>query len=77
MTTHAPSALRRRAVAAPMPAPPPVTNAIRVASALGGGIRRNFCSSSSQYSIRNFSSSEIGAYVDTDSAPRMTLIALI
>ena len=39
-------------------------------------MRRSFCSSSSQYSIRNFSASGMGAYVDTDSAPRITLMAL-
>ena len=56
-TTQAPSAASRRAVAAPMPEPPPVTSATRVASGLGAGIRRSLASSSSQYSMRNFSDS--------------------
>ncbi len=59
-----------------MPLPAPVTSATRVASGLGFGIRRSLASSSAQYSMRNFSDSSIGAYVDTDSAPRITLIAL-
>ena len=75
-TTQAPSAASRRAVAAPMPEPPPVTNAMRVASGLGGGMRRSLASSSSQYSMRNFSDSGIGAYADSASAPRITLMAL-
>ena len=53
-----------------------MTNATRVASALGLGIRWSFASSSAQYSIRNFSRSSIGAYVDNASAPRITLMAL-
>ena len=60
MTTHAPSAASRCAVARPMPEPPPVTSATRVASGLGLGRRRSLASSSSQYSIRNFSLSGIG-----------------
>ena len=75
-TTHAPSAARRSAIALPMPEPPPVTNATRVASGFAFGSRWSFASSSAQYSIRNFSDSGIGAYVDRASAPRMTLIAL-
>ena len=59
-TTHAPSAASRCAVARPMPDPPPVTSATRVASGLGPGRRRSLASSSSQYSIRNFSLSGIG-----------------
>src|SRR6478735_1149042 len=47
---------------------------VRTAELLG--IRRSLASSSSQYSMRNFSDSSIGAYVDTASAPRITLIAL-
>ena len=76
MTTHAPSAASLVAIALPMPLAAPVTRAIRVASGLGLGIRCSFASSSAQYSIRNFSASSIGAYVETPSAPRMTLIAL-
>ncbi len=63
-------------MARPIPDPPPVTNATRVASGFGFGIRASFASSRAQYSIRNFSDSSIGAYVETDSAPRITLIAL-
>ena len=59
-----------------MPEPPPVTNAMRVASGGGAGIRRSLASSSDQYSMRNFSASSIGAYVDTEEAPRITLMAL-
>ena len=44
-----------------MPEPPPVTNAIRVASGFGFGIRCSLASSSAQYSMRNFSDSSIGA----------------
>ena len=60
-----------------MPDPPPVTNATRAASGLGLGIRRSLASSRAQYSIRNFSDSVIGAYVETASAPCITLIALM
>ena len=59
-----------------MPLAAPVTSAMRAACRFGGGIRWSFASSSTQYSIRNFSLSEIGVYVETDSAPRITLIAL-
>ena len=59
-----------------MPDAAPVTNAIRAGSGFGSGIRWSFASSSAQYSIRNFSASSIGAYVETPSAPRITLIAL-
>ena len=76
MTTQAPSAASRLAVALPMPEAAPVTRAIRVASGLGFGIRWSLASSSAQYSMRNFSASSIGAYVDSPSAPRITLIAL-
>ena len=76
MTTHAPSAASRVAMALPMPEAAPVTSAIRVASGFGLGIRCSLASSSAQYSIRNFSLSSIGAYVDRPSAPRITLIAL-
>ena len=75
-TTHAPSAASRSAMARPMPDPAPVTSAIRVASGLGLGSRASLASSRAQYSIRNFSDSSIGAYVDRASAPRITLIAL-
>ena len=75
-TTHAPSAARRWAIARPIPEPAPVTSATRVASGFGFGSRASLASSSAQYSIRNFSASAIGAYVDTASAPRITLIAL-
>ncbi len=47
-----------------MPEAAPVTSAIRVASGFGAGIRWSLASSSAQYSIRNFSDSSIGAYVD-------------
>ena len=63
-------------MARPIPEPPPVTNATRLASGFGAGIRRSFASSSAQYSMRNFSASSIGAYRDTASAPRITLMAL-
>lgn len=62
-------------MAFPIPLPAPVTRATRVASGLGAGIRRSLASSSDQYSMRNFSDSSMGAYEDTDSAPRITLIA--
>ena len=61
MTTHAPSAASRSAMALPMPEPAPVTSAMRVARALGFGIRASLASSSAQYSMRNFSASSIGA----------------
>jgi hypothetical protein len=48
-------------MARPIPEPPPVTSAMRVASGLGSGIRASLASSSAQYSIRNFSASSIGA----------------
>ena len=48
-------------VSTPIPEPPPVTSATRVASGFGVGLRRSFASSSSQYSMRNFSASSIGA----------------
>ena len=76
MTTQAPSAASFSAVALPIPEAAPVTSAIRVASGLGFGIRWSLASSSAQYSMRNFSASSIGAYVDSPSAPRITLIAL-
>jgi hypothetical protein len=60
-TTQAPSAASRRAMARPIPEPPPVTSAIRLASGRGFGRRRSLASSRSQYSIRNFSASLIGA----------------
>ncbi len=53
-----------------------MTSAIRVASGFGFGIRWSLASSSAQYSMRNFSASSIGAYVESPSAPRITLIAL-
>ena len=53
-----------------------MTSAMRVASGLGFGIRWSLASSSAQYSMRNFSDSSIGAYVERPSAPRITLIAL-
>jgi hypothetical protein len=62
-------------MARPIPEAPPVTRATREASGLGLGIRASLASSSAQYSIRNFSLSGIGAYVETDSAPPITLIA--
>ena len=64
------------AIARPMPDAAPVTSATRVASGFGFGIRASLASSSAQYSMRNFSLSSIGAYVETASAPRITLIAL-
>ena len=76
ITTQAPSAASRFAVALPIPPAAPVTRAIRVASGFGFGIRASLASSSAQYSIRNFSASSIGAYVESPSAPRITLIAL-
>ena len=63
-------------MARPIPDPAPVTRATRAASGLGRGSRASFASSSAQYSIRNFSDSGIGVYVDRASAPRMTLMAL-
>ncbi len=61
MTTHAPSAARRVAMALPMPDAAPVTSAMRVAWDFGLGSRASLASSSAQYSIRNFSASSIGA----------------
>ncbi len=61
MTTQAPSAASRVAMALPMPDAAPVTRAIRDASGLGFGIRASLASSSAQYSILNFSDSSIGA----------------
>ena len=61
MTTQAPSAASRVAMALPMPDAAPVTSAIRVASGLGLGMRASLASSSAQYSMRNFSASSIGA----------------
>ena len=75
-TTQAPSAASRWAIALPIPEPAPVTKATFVASGRGFGRRASLASSSAQYSIRNFSASGIGAYVESDSAPRITLIAL-
>ena len=60
-TTQAPSAANRSAVAFPRPEAAPVTRAIRLASGFGLGARLSFASSRSQYSIRNFSDSAIGA----------------
>ena len=60
-TTQAPSAARRKAVALPRPEAAPVTSAIRPASGFGLGARFNLASSRSQYSMRNFSDSIIGA----------------
>ena len=65
------------AVAFPSPDAAPVTNAMRPASGFGFGARFNFASSRSQYSIRNFSDSSIGEYLDNASDPRITLIAFI
>ena len=76
ITTQAPSAASRWAMALPIPEAAPVTSAIRVANGLGFGIRCSLASSSAQYSILNFSDSSIGAYVERPSAPRITLIAL-
>ena len=76
MTTQAPSAASRVAMALPIPDAAPVTSAIRVASGLGLGMRASLASSSAQYSMRNFSASSIGAYVEIASAPRITLMAL-
>ena len=64
------------AIALPMPEAAPVTNATRVACDFGFGIRCSLASSSAQYSMRNFSASLIGWYVDSASAPRITLMAL-
>ncbi len=61
MTTAAPSAARRFAIALPMPDAAPVTSAMRVASGFGAGIRWSLASSSAQYSMRNFSASSMGA----------------
>ena len=61
ITTQAPSAARRVAIALPMPEAAPVTSAMRVAWLFGFGSRCSFASSSAQYSIRNFSASSIGA----------------
>ena len=64
-------------MARPMPDAAPVTRATRPCSAGAGGRIRSLRSSSSQYSMRNFSWSSIGGYADTASAPRITLIALM
>ena len=63
-------------MALPIPDAAPVTNAIRPWWVLGFGMRCSLASSSAQYSMRNFSASEIGEYVESASAPRITLIAL-
>ncbi|MNI80945.1 hypothetical protein D3C73_1375170 [compost metagenome] len=60
-----------------MPDAAPVTNAMRVAWDLGLSMRASLASSSAQYSMRNFSDSSIGAYVEIASAPRITLMALM
>lgn len=60
MTTHAPSAASRVAMALPMPEAAPVTSAMRPACGFGFGIRWSFASSSAQYSIANFSASLMG-----------------
>jgi len=61
MTTQAPSAASRVAMALPIPDAAPVTRAMRVASGFGFGRRASLASSSAQYSIRNFSLSSMGA----------------
>ena len=61
MTTQAPSAASRVAMALPMPDAAPVTSATRVACDFGFGIRCSLASSRAQYSMRNFSRSSIGA----------------
>ncbi len=60
MTTQAPSARRRFAVAPPMPPAPPVTRAMRPSRLFGFGIRWSFASSSRQYSMSKASCSGIG-----------------
>ena len=65
MTTQAPSAASLAAMALPIPDAAPVTSAMRVASGLGAGIRCSLASSSAQYSMRNFSDSSMGAYVES------------
>ena len=77
ITTQAPSAASFSAVALPMPEAAPVTRATRVARGFGFGIRWSLASSSAQYSMRKFSASSMGAYVESPSAPRITLIALM
>jgi hypothetical protein len=69
ITTHAPSAARRAAVALPMPDAAPVTSAMRVASGFGLGRRASLAFSSAQYSMRNFSLPPMGLYADSASAP--------
>ena len=59
--TTAPSSRRRTAMARPIPEPAPVTSAIFPVRGLGLGRRWSLRSSSTQYSMRNFSASEIGA----------------
>ena len=46
------------------------------ANGFGAGRRLSLSSSSCQYSTANFSASPIGAYRETPSAPRITLMAL-
>ena len=60
ITTQAPSATKRSAMALPIPLPAPVTNATREANGFGLGRRCSLASSSDQYSILNFSESLIG-----------------
>ena len=48
-------------MALPMPEAAPVTSAMRPACERGFGCRCSFASSSAQYSMRNFSASEMGA----------------
>ena len=61
MTTQAPSAASRVAMALPMPLAAPVTRAMRPAWLRGLGIRWSLASSRAQYSMRNFSASSMGA----------------
>ncbi|CAB4778678.1 unannotated protein [freshwater metagenome] len=61
ITTQAPSACNRLAVAKPIPEAAPVTRATLPCNGFPLGARRSLASSNSQYSIRNFSDSGIGA----------------
>ena len=76
-TTQAPFCSSNSQMALPMPPVPPVTKATLPESGLGLGIRRNFASSSSQYSMSKASCSASPWYSEMASAPRITLMALV
>ena len=74
-TTCAPSRTSRCAVSLPMPEPAPMTTTTCRASSFSAGIRFNFASSSSQYSMSKASCCGSETYWSIASAPRMTSTA--